>query len=52
MSYFVAEAIKERLLEINEDVEDSAIAQDRLKDAKFVSGQELKKYLAKRNVKH
>jgi len=52
MSYFVAEAIKERLLEISEDKEDLLIAQDRLKDAKFISGHEMGKYLTKRGIKH
>lgn len=52
MSYFVAEAIKERLLEISEEREDLLIAQDRLKEAKFISQQEIGKYLVKRGIKH
>ncbi len=52
ISYFVAEAIKERLLQISEDREDLLIVQDRLKDAKFISQQGMEKYLAKRNIKH
>lgn len=52
MSYFVAEAIKERLLEISEEREDLLIAQDRLKDAKFISQQEMGRYLVKRGIKH
>ncbi len=52
MNYFVAEAIKERLLEINEDNEDLFIARDRLKGAKFISRAEMGKYLAKRDIKH
>lgn len=51
MSYFVTEAIKERLLEVSEDKEDMLIAKDRLKDAKFISQQEMGKYIAKRGVK-
>ena len=50
MNYFVAEAIKERLLEISEDKEDLISAQDRLKKAKFISRQEMSKYLAKRGI--
>lgn len=52
MNYFVAEAIKERLLEISEDNEDLLIAKDRLKDAKFISRTEMGKYLAKRGIAH
>ena len=52
MSYFVAEAIKERLLEISEDREDLLIAQERLKETKFISYKELDKYLVKRSIKH
>jgi predicted DNA-binding protein len=51
MNYFVTEAIKERLLEVSEDKEDLLIAKDRLKDAKFISQQEMGKYIAKRGVK-
>ena len=52
MSYFVAEAIKERLLEISEDNEDLLTAEERLKEGKFISQQEMGKYLAKRGIKH
>ena len=52
MNYFVAEAIKERLLEISEDKEDLHSAQDRLKEAKFISQREMSKYLTKRGVRH
>ena len=51
MSYFVAEAIKERLLEVNEDTEDLTLAQERLKEAKFVSPKEMKKYLEQRGIR-
>ena len=51
MNYFVAEAIKERLLEISEDKEDLMSAQNRLKEAKFISRQEMGKYLTKRGVR-
>ena len=51
MNYFVAEAIKERLLEISEDKEDLIVAHDRLKEAKFISQREMGKYLAKRGLR-
>ncbi|MDP2927693.1 MAG: hypothetical protein Q8N80_02700 [Candidatus Omnitrophota bacterium] len=51
MSYFVAEAIKERLLEISEDKEDLLTAQERLKEAKFISPKEIGRYLAKRGIR-
>ncbi len=52
MSYFVAEAIKERLLEISEDKEDLLTTQERLKEAKFISSKEIGRYLAKRGIRH
>ncbi len=52
MSFFVAEAIKERLLEICEDKEDLFIAQERLGAAKFISQKEIGKYFVKRGIKH
>ena len=52
MNYFVAEAIKERLLEISEDKEDLLVAQERLKEAKFISPKEMSRYLAKRGIRH
>ena len=52
MNYFVAEAIKERLLEISEDREDLRSAQGRLKKAKFISQKEMSAYLTKRRVRH
>jgi len=52
MSYFVAEAIKERLLEISEDREDLLTAQERLEEAKFISPKEIGRYLAKRGIRH
>jgi len=52
MNYFVSEAIKERLHEINEDKEDLRSAQDRLKKAKFISHKEMSAYLTKRGVRH
>ena len=51
MNYFVSEAIKERLHEINEDKEDLITAQDRLKEAKFISQQEMGRYLTKRGIR-
>ena len=52
INYFVAEAIKERLLEISEDREDLLIAQERLKEAKFISHKEMSRYLVKRGIRH
>jgi len=52
MSYFVAEAIKERLLEISEDKEDLLTAQERLKEAKFISHKEISRFLVKRGIRH
>lgn len=51
MNYFVAEAIKEKLLETIEDYQDIAIAKKRLKSAQFVSQREFDKYLSKRGIK-
>lgn len=51
MNYFVAEAIKERLLEIGEDNEDLRAAQGRLKEAKFISQKEMGGYLPKRGIR-
>ncbi len=42
MSYFVAEAIKERLQEIKEDEQDIATCEKRLKNPKFISQEEFK----------
>ena len=52
INYFVAEAIRERLLEIGEDKEDICTAQDRLKDAQFILPKEMNRYLAKRGIRH
>lgn len=51
MNYFVAEAIKEKLLEVIEDNHDMAIAKRRLSDAEFVSAEEFNKYLLKRGIR-
>ena len=51
MNYFVAQAIREKLLETAEDAEDLAIAKERLKDPQFVSQSEMDKYLRKRGIK-
>jgi predicted DNA-binding protein len=51
LNYFVTEAIRDKLLEMIEDSEDLKIAQERLKNADFVSLEELKKYLKKRGIK-
>lgn len=51
LNYFVTQAIRDKLLEAIEDSEDLKIAQERLKDADFVSLEEVKKYLNKRGIK-
>jgi predicted DNA-binding protein len=50
MSYFVSEAIKERLQEAAEEEGLAVIARKRLKDAKFISQKELNRYLSKRGI--
>lgn len=52
INYFVAEAIRERLIEIGEDKEDLRTAQDRLKDAQFVLPKEMSRYLDRRGIRH
>lgn len=52
MSFFVAEAIKEKLLEISEDKEDLLTAQERLQEAKFISPKGIDRYFVKRGIKH
>lgn len=51
LNYFVTQAIREKLLEAIEDYEDLKIAKERLKDAKFVSLDEVDDYLRKRGAK-
>ena len=50
MSYFVSEAIRDRLLEMAEDKHDVATAKARLKTANFISLKELEKYLRDRGI--
>ena len=51
MNYFITEAIKEKLLEIAEDNEDIAVANERLKNAEFISQEEFNKSLLKKGIK-
>ncbi len=51
MNYFIAEAIKEKLLEIVEEKHNLVIAKKRLKKPDFISQKELDKYLHKRGLK-
>ena len=51
MNYFIADAIKERLLDIALDNKDLGIARRRLRDAKFLSQTEFDSYLLKRGIK-
>jgi len=51
MNYFISEAIKEKLLNIALDNQDTEIAKSRLKNADFISQGEFNKYLLKRGIK-
>ena len=51
MSYFVAQAIQERLGEMTEDQEDVRTAKERLSRAEYVGQDEMGKYLRKRGSK-
>ena len=51
LNFFVTQAIREKLMEAIEDYEDLKIAKERLKDGKFVSLDEVDKYLRKRGAK-
>ena len=51
MGHFIAEAIREKLLEIAEDNRTIAAARERLKAPEFISQKEFDKYLVKRGIK-
>ncbi|HAZ10342.1 MAG TPA: hypothetical protein DCY56_04495 [Candidatus Omnitrophica bacterium] len=51
INYFVTQAIKEKLEEINEDNYDIAIAEERLKNPKFISQKDFDRYLLKKRIK-
>ncbi len=51
MSYFVAEAIQEKLQEMAEDKRDLALAKERLKSANYISANEFHNYLGKRGIR-
>ena len=51
MNHLVAEAIKEKLLDLAEETHDIAMARTRLKDAVFLSPMAFGKYLRKRGIK-
>ncbi len=46
--FFVEEAIKERLLEIMEDIEDRALAEERLKNMELVDEKEMELFFKKK----
>jgi len=48
---FVAQAIREKLLEIAEELDDNATVDQRLEHPEFFSESEMKKYLNKRQKK-
>ena len=51
INYLVAEAIREKLLDLSEETHDIAMAKARLKNAKFLSSVAFGKYLRKRGIK-
>ncbi|MFT5207559.1 MAG: hypothetical protein ACI9CF_001315 [Candidatus Omnitrophota bacterium] len=51
MNFLVAQAIKDKLLEIAEDQHDTAVAKARMKDAQFVSQKDFDKQMAKLGIK-
>lgn len=48
MSYVVATAVEDKLGELEDELEDRALARQRLKDADFVSQEEYDRYLKRR----
>ena len=51
LGYFVAQAIKEKLLEMAEENQDVRIANARLKKAEYFSQNEFNAYLSKRGIR-
>ena len=51
INHLVAEAIREKLLDLAEETHDIAAAKTRLKNAVFLSRMEFGKYLRKRGIK-
>lgn len=51
INYFVTQAIKEKLQEINEDNQDIAVAEERLKNPEFISQSDFNKHLSGRRIK-
>jgi len=51
MNYLVAQAIREKLLELAEDTEDIAVSKDRLKHDEFISQAEMDGYFKKRGIR-
>ena len=50
MSYFVTQALKEKLLENVQDNHDLTVAGERLKNPDYISQTEFNKYLRKRGI--
>ena len=48
MQFFVTQAIREKLMDLREDELDNAIVDDRLKNPKFTSMEDLQKYIRAR----
>ena len=51
MNFFVAQAIEEKLQEMEQDQLDIKIAEKRLASAQFVTHHELESYLSKRGIR-
>ena len=48
MSYVVATALEDKLGELEEELEDRAVARERLQDAEYVSQEEYDRYIQRR----
>ncbi len=51
MSFFVSQAIREKLLEVIEDENDLCVIQERLKKSDFATSEEFNDYLSRRGIK-
>jgi hypothetical protein len=48
MTHFVTKALKDKLAEMREDAEDIRMAEERMKDAEYLSAREMGAYFKKR----
>jgi len=51
MSFFVTQAVKDKLLEVLEDEDDIKTVSERLKDSEFATAKEFDEYLTRRGIK-